>query len=158
MGFLHSNEVIVDAVLTKKGRQLLAEGSSNFKITKFAISDEGVDYRLYNPDHPSGSNYYGEAIENMPMLEAISDDTMTMRYKLITLPKGTSKMPIISATPSSISITWKQSASIIPNTLNALGAFNNNTYGYTCILSNSALGTLVSTKYAPNQQAAVVPS
>lgn len=142
MGFLNSNEIIVDAVLTKKGRQLLAEGDPNFKITKFAVSDDGVDYRLYDFDHPSGSNYYGSVIENTPMMEAVVDESMTMRYKLVTLAKGTTRLPIISVSPTSISLSQRQVATISPNTLNGSVGYNNKTYGYTFILSDNRLGRL----------------
>ena len=65
MGYLNNQVVTVDAILTKKGRELLAKGDGSFNITQFALSDDEVDYTLYNPNHPSGSAYYGEAIENM---------------------------------------------------------------------------------------------
>jgi hypothetical protein len=73
--------------LTKKGRELLAKGDGTFNITQFALGDDEIDYTIYNPSHPSGSAYYGEAIENMPLLEAFPDETQIMKYKLATLPK-----------------------------------------------------------------------
>jgi len=158
MGFLNSNEIIVDAVLTKKGRQLLSEGSPNFKITKFALSDEGVDYRLYNFNHPSGSNFYGEEIENTPMLEAMVDESMTMRYKLVTLSKGTTRMPIISATPTSILLNQSATSIITANTLNGSTGFDNSTYGFTAVLSDSRLGTLGVAKSAPSEIPAQMPT
>ena len=82
MGYLNNQVVTVDAILTKKGRELLAKGDGSFNITQFALSDDEVDYTLYNPNHPSGSAYYGEAIENMPLLEAFPDETQMMKYKL----------------------------------------------------------------------------
>ncbi len=157
MSFLHSNEIIVDAVLTKRGRQLLSENSPDFKITKFALSDDGVDYRLYNPDHPSGSNYYGEAIENTPMLEAIVDDTMTMKYKLVTLDKGTLSLAIVSATPSSLtSLKYKQTADIIPSTSNTYAVNSDIIEGYTCILDNKQLASIEVIEAARGE--AVIPS
>ena len=59
MGYLNNSSVTVDAILTKKGRELLAEGRDSFRITQFAIADDEIDYDLWNPDHPLGSNYYG---------------------------------------------------------------------------------------------------
>ena len=70
-----SSTIIVDAVLTKKGRELLSKGSSEFKITKFAVADDEVDYSLWNPDHASGSTHYGQVIENLPLLEANVSET-----------------------------------------------------------------------------------
>ena len=95
MGYLNNGVVTVDAILTKKGRELLARGDSSFKITQFALSDDEIDYTLYNPSHPSGSQYYGQAIENMPLLEAFPDETKSLKYKLATLPRGTSKLPLL---------------------------------------------------------------
>jgi len=75
MGYLDNSSVIVDAILTKKGRELLAKGNNQFNITKFALADDEIDYSLYNPAHPLGTDYYGIAIENLPMLEASPYDT-----------------------------------------------------------------------------------
>ena len=61
MGYQNSQVITTDSILTTKGRELLAKG--NFKITQFALSDDEIDYTLYNPNHPSGSAYYGEAID-----------------------------------------------------------------------------------------------
>ncbi len=98
MGFLNNTTVTVDAILTKKGRELLAQGTEAFNITKFALSDDEVDYNLWDVTHPNGSDSYGKVIENMPLLEAIPDENHVLRYKLITLPKTTSnslKIPLI---------------------------------------------------------------
>jgi len=69
MGFLDNSTITVDAILTKRGRQILSQGG-NFKITKFALSDEEVDYTLYDVTHPNGSDSYGTVIENISLLEA----------------------------------------------------------------------------------------
>ena len=102
MGFLNNTTVTVDAILTKKGRQLLAQGTEAFNITKFALADDEVDYNLFDVTHPNGSDFFGKVIENMPLLEAIPDENHVMRYKLITLPKNTSKMPVINSSVPSI--------------------------------------------------------
>ena len=81
MGILDSDTVIVDAILTKIGRRKLANGQP-LAITKFAFGDTGVDYTLYNPNHPSGSDSYGSAITSLPMLEAVPDDNVFLRSKL----------------------------------------------------------------------------
>ena len=95
MGYLNNSVVTVDAILTKKGRELLPRGDGSFKITQFALADDEIDYTLYNPSHPSGSAFYGEAIENMPLLEALVDENQILRYKLVSLPKNTAKLPIL---------------------------------------------------------------
>ena len=104
MGYLNNSVVTVDAILTKKGRELLARGDGSFKITQFALADDEIDYTLYNPDHASGSAFYGQALENMPLLEAFPDETQVMKYKLATLPRGTSKLPLLEAGYASISL------------------------------------------------------
>ena len=75
MGYLNNSSITVDAILTKKGRELLARGRDEFKITHFALADDEVDYDLYNTEHPLGTAYYGAAIENMPVVEALADET-----------------------------------------------------------------------------------
>jgi len=122
MGYLDNSIVTVDAILTKKGRELLARGDGSFKITQFALGDDEIDYTLYNPLHPSGSALYGEAIENMPLLEAFPDETQIMKYKLTTLPRGTSKLPILDLGVTSITLKQGASVAITPQTLNYLGA------------------------------------
>ena len=122
MGYLDNSIVTVDAILTKKGRELLARGDGSFKITQFALSDDEVDYTLYNPTHPLGSAYYGQAIENLPLLEAFPDETQTMKYKLTTLPRGTAKLPILDIGYSSIRLKQGASLAITPQTLNYLGS------------------------------------
>ena len=63
MGFLDNSTVTVDAILTKRGRQILSQGG-NFNITKFALSDEEIDYTLFDETHPNGTDSYGTVIEN----------------------------------------------------------------------------------------------
>ena len=122
MGYLDNSIVTVDAILTKKGRELLARGDGSFKITQFALADDEIDYTLYNPLHPSGSALYGEAIESLPLLEAFSDENQIMKYKLTTLPRGTSKLPVLDLGFSSITLKQGASVAITPQTLNYLGA------------------------------------
>jgi hypothetical protein len=130
MGYLNNTIVTVDAILTTKGRQLLAQNDGTFRITQFALADDEIDYTLYNPNHPSGSAYYGQAIENMPLLEAFPLETQTMKYKLVTLPRGTAKMPILNVGYSSITIKQGASLAITPQTLNYIGGNTYETSGY----------------------------
>jgi hypothetical protein len=122
MGYLSNQVVTVDAILTKKGRELLAKGDGTFKITQFALADDEIDYTLYNPDHPLGSAFYGEAIEAMPLLEAFPDETQIMKYKLTTLPRGTAKLPVLDLGFAAIRLKQGASLAITPQTLNYLGA------------------------------------
>ena len=93
MAYLDNTVITVDAVLTKKGRERLGQGRDAFNITKFAVSDDEVDYTLYNTAHPLGTNYYSTIIESMPVLEAIPDESQTMRYKLTSLTVGLKRVP-----------------------------------------------------------------
>ena len=121
MGYLNNQVVTVDAILTTKGRELLARGDGSFNIRSFALSDDEIDYTLYNPTNPSGSAYYGEAIQNMPLLEAFPDETQMMKYKLVTLPRDTAKMPIVTGGGISVvDLSQGASVTISPQTLNYL--------------------------------------
>ena len=121
MGYLNNSVVTVDAILTTKGRQLLAKGDGSFTITQFALGDDEIDYTLYNPNHPSGSAFYGQAIENMPLIEAIPNEMQSMKYKLVTLPRGTAKMPVLDVGYTAITLRQGASLAITPQTLNYLG-------------------------------------
>ena len=154
MGYLDNSVVTVDAILTKKGRELLAKGDGSFKITQFALADDEIDYTLYNPEHPSGSALYGEAIENLPLVEAFPDENQIMKYKLTTLPRGTSKLPVLDLGFASISLKQGASVAITPQTLNYLGATSLfESSGYTATLAdvrvlNSFTGVGVNTDEA----------
>ena len=139
MGYLNNTVVTVDAILTTKGRQLLAQNDGAFRITQFALADDEIDYTLYNPTHPSGSAYYGEALINMPLLEAFPNETQVMKYKLTTLPRGTARLPILNIGYNAIVL--KQGASLIvtPQTLNYFGANTFEQSGYTFTISDVRL-------------------
>ena len=140
MGYLNNQVVTIDAILTKKGRELMAKNDGSFQITQFALADDEIDYTLYNPTHPSGSAYYGEAIDNMPLLEAFPDESQIMKYKLATLPRGTAKLPVLDLGYTAITLKQGASLAITPQTLNYLGAataFEQS--GYTATISDVRL-------------------
>ena len=140
MGYLNNQVVTVDAILTTKGRELLAKNDGSFRITQFALADDEIDYTLYNPNHPSGSAFYGEAIQNMPLLEAFPMETQIMKYKLATLPRGTAKLPVLDLGYGAITLQQGSSITITPQTLNYLGnAQTFETSGYTCTVSDVRL-------------------
>ena len=137
MGYLNNQVITVDAILTKKGRQLLAQNDGSFRITQFSLADDEIDYTLYNPSNTSGSAFYGEAIANMPLLEAFPDDSQIMKYKLATLPRGTAVLPVLDLGYPSITLKQGASLAITPQTLNYLGnAAVNETSGYTATISD----------------------
>jgi hypothetical protein len=145
MGYLDNSSVTIDAILTLKGRELLAKGGNAFQITQFALGDDEIDYSLWNPDHPLGTAYYGTIIENMPITEAIPDETQALKYKLISLPKQTTNIPVINVGNTSIILAAPGNSSIIaPNTSNFKGG--NATLGYTAILSDSTVADIQVTR------------
>ena len=140
MAILNPTTVTVDAILTTKGRELLARNDGSFQITQFALADDEIDYTLYNPGHPSGSAFYGEAIENTPVLEAFPNESQIMRYKLVTLPRGTSKLPVINLGYNTIILRQGASLTITPQTLNYLGSTSTfEANGYTATIADSRL-------------------
>jgi hypothetical protein len=142
MAILNPTVVTVDAVLTTKGRELLARNDGSFQITQFALADDEIDYTLYNPNQPSGSAFYGEAIESMPIIQAFPNDTQIMRYKLVTLPRGTSRLPVISLGYDTITLKQGASLTITPQTLNYLGATSTfETNGYVATIADIRLLT-----------------
>ena len=157
MGYLNNTVITVDAILTKKGREALARNDGSFRITQFALSDDEIDYTLYNPSHPSGSTYYGEAIEGMPLLEAFPDDQQIMKYKLATLPRGTAKLPILNLGYDAITLKQGASLSITPQTLNYLDNVSTfETSGYVATIADVRLlssfeGLGINTQAAINQ-------
>ena len=140
MGYLNNQVITVDAILKNKGRELLARNDSSFNITQFALADDEIDYTLYNPTHPSGSSFYGEAIQNMPLLEAFPIETQIMKYKLATLPRGTAKLPVLDLGYSAVTLQQGASLTITPQTLNYLGNTQGfETSGYSATISDVRL-------------------
>ena len=161
MGYLNNQVITVDAILTNKGRELLAKNDGSFRITQFALADDEIDYTLYNPTHPSGSSFYGEAIQNMPLLEAFPIETQIMKYKLATLPRGTAKLPVLDLGYSAITLNQGAALSITPQTLNYLGNTQGyETSGYSATISDVRLmstftGVGINTTAAASANAAV---
>ena len=118
MGYLDNTSVIVDAILTKKGRELLSRQDGSFNVTQFALADDEIDYTLYNESHPNGSAFYGEAIEALPLIEAIPNENNTMISKLVTLPRGTTKIPVLDVQSTNITVKRGGTFTITPKTMN----------------------------------------
>ena len=88
MAFLdNSGDIILDAVLTDTGRYRLAKGDGSFKIAKFALADDEINYELYDKTHSSGSAYYDLEILQTPVLEAFTNNTSSLKHRLISLPR-----------------------------------------------------------------------
>ena len=137
MGYQNNSRITVDAILTKKGREALARNDGSFRITQFALADDEIDYTQYNPAHPSGSSFYGEAIDNMPLLEAFPDESQIMKYKLVTLPRGTAKLPVLDLGYTAITLKQGAQLAITPQTLNYLdNAQTFETSGYSATIAD----------------------
>jgi len=131
MGYLDNSSITVDAILTKKGRELLARNDGSFNITSFALGDDEIDYSLFNENHPNGSQYSGEAIENMPILEAFPDENNIMRHKLVTLPRNTTQLPMIELPTNKVTLNRNGVYSLQPNTLYYNGNNTQENYKFT---------------------------
>jgi hypothetical protein len=140
MAYIDNATITVDAVLTKKGRELLAK-NGNLNITSFTLADDEIDYTLYQPNHPNGSAFYDIALRNAPVFEPFTDETQVMKYKMVTLNQGVTSIPVISIAQDKINVTRDFTGDIIvsPSTNPAY----NLTAGYTAILGNKNVGTLV---------------
>jgi hypothetical protein len=144
MAYLDNTEITVDAILTKKGRQKLASGQA-LNISKFALGDDEIDYTLYEPAHPKGSAYYDSAIRAIPVTEATPDETQVLRYKLVTLPKGTTQIPLVKLGIPSIGVTQVEGSVSMNPTTSPSGNAN---AGYTMVLADQNAGTLTVTRGA----------
>lgn len=144
MAYLDNTEITVDAILTKKGREKLAAGSG-LNITQFALGDDEIDYTLYEPAHPKGSAYYDSAIKAIPITEASPDETQVLRYKLVTLPKGTKKIPKVEFGVPSIVVNQTSGQVTLSPTTSPSG---NTLLGYTIVLSNKNAGVVTGTGVA----------
>jgi len=146
MGYIDPS-VELDAILTKKGRELLTSQPDKFNITKFALADDEIDYRLWNTNHTLGSEYYGEVIDNTPVIEPIPVENQVVKFKLITMPQLTSGLPVISLGSTSIDIRAGQRHIITPFISNVTNG--NTAKGFTAVLSDSSLATLLPEEEIP---------
>ena len=102
MGYLNNSTRVLDAILTKKGREILSSGG-NFEVSKFALGDDEIDYQLWDTTHTRGTDYYGAVIDNLPALEPFNDPSEIMKYKLVTRSKNTRAMAILEIRGTTVS-------------------------------------------------------
>lgn len=140
MAFLDNQTLTVDAILTKKGRELLAK-TGNLNITSFALADDEIDYTLYQPNHPNGSAFFDIALLNTPVFEPLTDETQMLKYKLVTLNQGVTAIPVITISQDKISVSRDYTGDIIINP--STNPAYNLQAGYTAILGNKNVGTLI---------------
>ena len=89
MAFLDNNIITCDAVLTDLGRKKLSQGNGSFRVTQFAVGDDEINYGLYNVNNTSGSAYYDLNILQTPVFEAITSNTLGLKYNLLTISDNT---------------------------------------------------------------------
>lgn len=150
MAYISNSSVVVDCLLTRLGRQKLADGRNSFIISQFALSDSEIDYSLWNTDHPEGSSAYGRCLENLPITEAVPDETQNMRSLLVTLPRKTIRIPVISVPQTTVTLSPGQKFTVTPQTVNYTEG--NATFGYTFVLSDSDVCSMYIDQLAPGQQ------
>jgi len=147
MAYLDNTSVTVDAVLTKRGRELIAKNGA-LNITSFALADDEIDYSLFDANANS-SELMDRAIINTPIFEPNLNETEVMKYKLVTLDEGSTFIPVISIVQSSIAVDSNYTGQIIISPSTSPANYNAN-LGYTAVLSNNKIGSLVVTSQAPN--------
>lgn len=140
MAYLDNSTITVNAVLTKKGREILAK-KGELKISAFSLSDDEIDYKLYNPNHPQGSAFFDVALRNTPVFEPLTDESQLLKYKLVTLAPGVTTIPVIQLGMDSITVksSYRGETVITPST----NPSYNTQLGYTAILGNREAGTII---------------
>jgi hypothetical protein len=115
VAFLDSSSSVVQAILTRKGRELLAKNDGSFKIAKFAFFDDEINYQLYNA---ADANNPDTDILNLPILEPVSNEDVAARYRLITLPKGSLKIATLTVNPTVATVNYGDNVNFTVKTSN----------------------------------------
>ena len=103
MAFLDSTTAVIDAILTRKGRELLAKNDGSFQITKFAFGDDEINYQLYDATKATDQD---SDILNLPVLEPVSNENVALLYRLVTLPEGTLRISTLKVTPTTGTVDY----------------------------------------------------
>ena len=148
MGYIDNTLVTIDSIVTAKGRELLSKGRGRFKVTKFAVADDEIDYRLWDSNNVNGSVYYGQVIENMSLTEANPNQDKTMNFKMLSLPKNIELVPVMAIAGGNYSPTIQSTEAspysdpfiITPMTYNP--STGNSILGYTATVSDTSVLTL----------------
>jgi hypothetical protein len=167
MGYLNNASVTVDAILTTKGRELLSKGTTNgLDIKYFALGDDEVNYDLWNPSHPLGSDYYGIVIENMPVLEASPLPEQNLKSKLLTLDRNgfnsNNSIPTLTQVPASVNFTffYNNNSTNSTTTISPQSAVTEDSqFGYSCNFDSKYLtvtGTSISSPASSGDQGSVL--
>ena len=143
MAFLDSSTAVIDAILTRKGRELLARNDGSFQITKFSFVDDEINYQLYDATKSTDQD---ADILNLPVLEPISNENVALLYRLITLPRGSLKIANLQISPTSGTINYGDNLSVTVNTENG-----SDVQGYTATVRDTDIGALENTTAIPNE-------
>jgi hypothetical protein len=140
MAFLdNSGDIILDAVLTDTGRYRLAQGNGSFKITKFALGDDEINYGSYNKNNPSGSAYYDLEILQTPVLEAFTNNTSTLQSKLLSIPRtNLLYLPVIVQNSTQVTAKASGSSDIHVVCVNEDTVGNSNSNGFIVLNSENS--------------------
>ena len=142
MAFLDSSTAVIDAILTRKGRELLARNDGSFQITKFAFGDDEINYQLYDATKATDQD---ADILNLPVLEPVSNENVALLYRLITLPKGSLKIASLSISPTSGTINYGDDLTVTVTTTNGEDA-----QGYAATVRDNDIAVLTNTTSTPN--------
>lgn len=144
MAFLDSSTAVIDAILTKKGRELLARNDGSFQITKFAFGDDEINYQLFDI---SNTNNPEEDILNLPVLEPISNEDVALLNRLITMPKGTLRVSTLTVQPSSSTVSFGSSL-----TFSVLTENGSDPQGYTATVRDENIAVLTTESVSINAE------
>lgn len=120
MGYLSSSTSVITAILTERGKQLLAEQPENFKIVKFALSDDEIDYYLSSA-----------SIAALQLAEP-NTKSNAIQSRLITQPFGSTNVGVIQLSSDEIIISGTASTNVVISTINS-----SDPNGYTIVLDTS---------------------
>lgn len=143
MAFLDSSTAVIDAILTKKGRELLAKNDGSFQITKFAFGDDEINYQLFDISNTTNPE---QDILNLPILEPISNDEVALLSRLVTLPSGTLKISTLSVDPTSSVAEFGTNVTITVSTLNGT-----DTQGYSASVRDTSIAVLQNIRVEPDE-------
>ena len=142
MAFLDSSTAVIDAILTRKGRELLARNNGSFQITKFAFGDDEINYQLYDATKATDQD---ADILNLPILEPVSNENVALLYRLITLPEGTLRIANLQISPTSGTVDYGSDLVINVSTANG-----EDSQGYAATVRDIDIGALINTTAPPN--------
>ena len=142
MAFLDSTTAVIDAILTRKGRELLAKNDGSFQITKFAFGDDEINYQLYDATRATNQD---ADILNLPVLEPISNQNVALLYRLVTLPQGTLKISTLKVTPTTGTVDYGDDLVLTVVTENGTDS-----QGYAATSRDPNIGTLENTTSTPD--------